>query len=156
MTDPEASVRRYEVHAQTSPTFGRVLCSARNHHFVVDGPVQNGCPGEATTPAELFLSGVAACGAEVMQVIARDEGIPLEHVHLPLPVSVARGAPPRTDVTVFTTVHLAVTLRGPDDAQAAALVAGFQRRCPLYGSLAVASVRIDMEIASEREGSMQR
>lgn len=145
MTNPATSVRHYEVEAQTSSTFGRVLCSARNHHFVVDGPVQNGCPGEATTPAELFLSAVAACGAEVMQVIARDEGIPLAHVHLTVQGTVDRSAQPRTDVTVFTAVHLAVTLRGPDDAQAAALVAGFQRRCPLYGSLAVASVRIDVE-----------
>jgi uncharacterized OsmC-like protein len=149
MTNPDASVRRYEVQAQTSATFGRVLCSARNHHFVVDGPVQNGCPGEATTPAELFLSAVAACGAEVMQVIARDEGIPLTHVHLTVHGTVDRGAQTRTDVTVFTAVHLAVVLRGPDDVQAAALVTGFQRRCPLYGSLAVASVRIEVEYRIE-------
>ena len=72
MTTPPPAPRHYEVRASSAPTFGRVLCSARNHHFVVDGPVQNGCPGEALTPPELFLSAVAACGVELLHVIARD------------------------------------------------------------------------------------
>src|SRR5687767_3159083 len=75
MTNPPTSIRTYEVHAETTRTFGRVLTSARQHHLVVDGPVQNGCPGEEVTPAELFLGGVAACGAELIQVIAREEGV---------------------------------------------------------------------------------
>ena len=55
----KTDVREYSVHAASTDTFGRVLATARNHHFVVDGPVNNGCPGEAVTPAELFLAGVA-------------------------------------------------------------------------------------------------
>ena len=54
----QADVREYSVQAASTDTFGRVLTSTRNHHLVVDGPVQNGCPGEAITPAELFLAGV--------------------------------------------------------------------------------------------------
>ena len=49
-------IRAYEVRAVTTDTFGRVLLSCRDQHLVVDGPAQNGCPGEAITPAELFLS----------------------------------------------------------------------------------------------------
>src|ERR1700759_4307967 len=52
----------YLVRSTTTATFGRVLLSARDQHLVVDGPAQNGCPGEALTPAELFLGGVAAGG----------------------------------------------------------------------------------------------
>jgi organic hydroperoxide reductase OsmC/OhrA len=122
MTTQPSSVRLYEVHARTSPVFGRVMCGARNHHFVVDGPVGNGCPGEAPTPAEIFLSAVAACGTEVIQVIARDDGVPLESV--------------------------------PTEPQAAALVAGFQRRCPLYGSVAVASAKVEVEHATEPAGAL--
>ena len=47
----QTELRRYEVEARSTDTFGRVLCACRNHHFVADGPVQNGCPGEAVTPA---------------------------------------------------------------------------------------------------------
>src|SRR5919199_1853827 len=59
MSDP-ATLRRYVAHARSTDTFGRVLCSTRDQHFVVDGPVQNGCPGEAVTPGELFLSAAAS------------------------------------------------------------------------------------------------
>jgi hypothetical protein len=41
------SLRRYDVDARSTDTFGRVLCNSRDQHFVVDGPVHNGCPGEA-------------------------------------------------------------------------------------------------------------
>jgi len=75
MTDTD--VREYAAQAASTYTVGRVLCSARNHHFVVDGPVQNGCPGEAINPAELFLSGVAACGVELVQVLAKSQAVPL-------------------------------------------------------------------------------
>ena len=128
MTTPPPSVREYEVRAESAPTFGRVLCSTRNHHFVVDGPVQNGCPGEALTPPELFLSAVAACGVELMQVIARDEGTPLRRVAARVTGLVDRARQPRTDVTLFTAVGLHFTLAGTDGAAAAALVEGFKRR----------------------------
>jgi hypothetical protein len=45
----QQELRQYELQARSTETFGRVLCSARTHHFVVDGPIQNGCPGEAIT-----------------------------------------------------------------------------------------------------------
>ena len=79
MSQPD-DIRRYAVRATTTDVFGRVLASARDQHHVVDGPVQNGCPGEAITPAELFLSGVAACGAELIQVLAAQSGVPLRGV----------------------------------------------------------------------------
>ena len=64
---PESQIRTYAVRARSTDTFGRVLCSARDQHLVVDGPVQNGCPGEAIGPAELFLGGVATCGNGVIE-----------------------------------------------------------------------------------------
>jgi uncharacterized OsmC-like protein len=128
MTAPPATARVYEVRAESAPTFGRVLCSARNHHFVVDGPVQNGCPGEALTPPELFLSAVAACGVELMHVIARDTGVPLARVAARVRGVVDRARQPRTDVTLFTAVRLRFVLGGTSGAEAAALVEGFKRR----------------------------
>jgi uncharacterized OsmC-like protein len=122
------TIREYEVHARSTDTFGRVLCSARTHHFVVDGPVQNGCPGEAVTPPELFLSAVASCGVELLHVIARDEGVPLERVAVRIRGTVDRGNQPRADVTLFTAVRLSFELTGTSGAGAAALVEGFKRR----------------------------
>ena len=128
MTAAPPNVRHYEVRAQSTPIFGRVLCNARNHHFVVDGPVQNGCPGEELTPPELFLAAVASCGVELIHVIARDEKIPLQSVTTTVNGTVDRGNQPRTDVTLFTAVRLKFALAGTTAAQAAALVEGFKRR----------------------------
>lgn len=121
-------VREYEVHARSTDVFGRVLCSARDHHFVVDGPVQNGCPGEELTPPELFLSSVASCCVELLHVIARDQNVPLERAQVKIWGMVDRSRQARTDVTLFNAVRLDVVVTGTDGAQAAALVDGFKRR----------------------------
>ena len=128
MTAPASLIREYEISAQSTPVFGRVLCSARTHHFIVDGPVQNGCPGEEVTPPEVFLSSVGACGVELVHVIARDEKVPLESVSLRVRGVVDRGNQARTDVTTFNRVELDFVLTGVDAKQATALVEGFKRR----------------------------
>ncbi len=127
MTAP-TTIREYEVRAQSTETFGRVLCNARQHHFIVDGPVQNGCPGEELTPPELFLSAVASCGVELMHVIAKDQSVPLRRVGARIWAMMDRAKQSRTDVTLFNTVRVEFELSGADDAQAALLVEGFKRR----------------------------
>lgn len=128
MTAPAATIREYEVSARSTDVLGRVQCSARDHHFIVDGPVQNGCPGEELTPPELFLAAVASCGVELVEVIARDEGTRIGRVSLQVKGVVDRGNQKRQDVTVFTSVRLDFTVGGTDAATAARLVEGFRRR----------------------------
>jgi len=124
----QSQIREYEVSARSTDVFGRVLCSARDHHFVVDGPVQNGCPGEELTPPEVFLSAVGACGVELVHVIARDQGTTVEKVALTVHGTVDRGQQSRADVTVFNKVRLDFVVSGTDGATAAQLVEGFKRR----------------------------
>lgn len=122
-------VREYAVRARSTDTFGRVLCSSRNHHFVADGPAQNGCPGEALTPAELFLAGVAACGVELIGVIARSQGVPLGGVRVEIAGTIDRSRPsPRPDVSLFSSVSLRFDFRGVTEAQGRELVEAFKRR----------------------------
>ena len=123
-----STVREYQAHGRSTDVFGRVMCSVRDHHFVVDGPIQNGCPGEEVTPAELFLSAVAACGVELLHVIAKDQDVPLQRVGVTIDGMVDRGNQSRTDVTAFNSVRLRFTLGGTDASRAAALVEGFKRR----------------------------
>jgi uncharacterized OsmC-like protein len=120
--------RVYEAHARSSDVFGRVLCDVRDQHFVVDGPVQNGCPGEAVTPAELFLSGVATCGVELLGVLARDQQVPLRAARVDIQGINDAGHPVRPDVNLFNSVRLTFTLGGVSEEQGQALVAAFKRR----------------------------
>jgi uncharacterized OsmC-like protein len=108
--------------------FGRVLCTTREHHFVVDGPVTNGCPGEEVTPGELFLTAVAACGVELVQVFARQENVPLARVHVEIDGEFDLENPVRADVTVFRSVRLRFELDGVDTDDAERLVERFKGR----------------------------
>ncbi len=123
-----ADVRQYSAQASSTDTFGRVLCTSRNHHFVVDGPAENGCPGEAITPAELFLSGVASCGVELVQVIAGRQNIPLAGISVTVSGVIDRGHPVRPDVTVFNRVRVQFLMRGVSEEQGAELIEAFKGR----------------------------
>ncbi len=124
MTD----IRAYSVRAASTDTFGRVLASARNHHFVVDGPVQNGCPGEALTPVEIFLAGVATCGVELVTVIAKSEGIPLSQIFVDVEGSIDRSRPVRSDVSLFNSVRVRFQMCGVTREQGDLLVEKFKGR----------------------------
>jgi uncharacterized OsmC-like protein len=122
-----SQVSEYDVTARSTDVFGRVLCGVRDHHFIIDGPVQNGCPAEEVTPVEAFLSAVAACGVELIHAIARREQVPLRRVAVRIHGVLDRTNQPRSDVRTLNSVALEFTLAGVDDPQGAALVEGFKR-----------------------------
>jgi uncharacterized OsmC-like protein len=119
--------RRFAVEAASTLTPGRVLCTARHHHFVVDGPVHNGFPGEAITPIEVFLAAVASCGVELLQAFARQDGLPLASVHVAVAGAVDRSRPVRPDATVLNWASVDFRLGGVSEQQGAQLVERFQK-----------------------------
>lgn len=122
----QQDIREYDVSAKSTDVFGRVLCNARNQHFIVDGPVQNGCPGEAITPAEVFLSGVAACGVELVQVLAKQSTVPLESVSVTIHGMMDRSKPVHPKYTLFQSVNVHFSLAGVSRQQAELLVESFK------------------------------
>jgi uncharacterized OsmC-like protein len=120
--------RRYAVRARSTDTFGRVLWSCREHHFVADGPVHNGAPGEAVTPAELFLAGIATCGVELVAAIAKAEDVPLGDAGVEISGELDPSDPVRSDVNVFNRVRLSFRLGGVTEEQGALLVDRFKKR----------------------------
>src|SRR6516164_10864321 len=102
----QANIREYQIRASSTDTFGRLLCNSRHHHFVVDGPTQNGCPGEALTPPEIFLAGVVTCGVELVQVFAKDKKISLGSATGTICATLDRSNQPRSEVTLFNSVRL--------------------------------------------------
>jgi uncharacterized OsmC-like protein len=124
----EIPVRGYAVAARSTDTFGRVLVSTRDQHLIADGPVSNGCPGEAIGPAELFLSGVAACGVELIQVLAKDQGYPLQSVAASIEGELDPTKRTRTDVNLFSSVRISIKLTGVSQTQGEDLIARFKGR----------------------------
>ena len=80
------------------------------------------------TPAEIFLAGVGACGVELMQVIAKERGVPLKNARVAITGEMARSRPVRPDVTLFNTVKLRFDLSGVTPEQGAELVSLFKGR----------------------------
>jgi uncharacterized OsmC-like protein len=124
----QADVVEFAAQAVSTDTFGRVLCSARNHHFVVDGRAQIGCPGEAVNPGELFLSGVAACGVELVQVLAKSKAVPLQGIAVDIRGTMDRSRPVRSDVSLFNSVRLQLRMKGVTEQQGRQLVEAFKGR----------------------------
>ena len=123
-----SDLRNYAIAARSTDTFGRVLCSARAHHFIIDGPVQNGCPGEELTPPEAFLAGVAACGVELIQVLGRQQGHENIGVKVQMQAMLDRSNPVRMDYTVFNSVQLWLEVSGVESAVAFELAEQFKKK----------------------------
>ena len=139
-------IREYEAEARSTDAFGRVLCSARDQHFVIDGPVWNGCPGEALTPGEAFMAAIAACGVELVQVLAAADELAVGPVEVSIQGVVDRDRPVRDDVTVFNQVRMRFDVQGVSEDEARGLVEGVKARCPLYGSVAASVPDLEVEV----------
>jgi uncharacterized OsmC-like protein len=148
-TENKANIREYEIRAGLTDTFGRLICSSRHHHFVVDGPAQNGCPGEALTPPEIFLAGVITCGVELVQVFAREKNLSLRSATGIISAILDRSNQARPDVTLFNSVRLDFTLKGVSQDEGHQLVNAFKARCPLYGTLAVATPTVEVNVSTQ-------
>ena len=145
----KADIREYQIRAGLTDTFGRLICNSRHHHFVVDGPAQNGCPGEALTPPEIFLAGVITCGVELVQVFARDKNLSLRSATGIISAILDRSNQARSDVTLFNSVRLDFTLTGVSQDEGHQLVNAFKARCPLFGTLAVATPTVEVNVSTQ-------
>jgi len=123
-----SDIRNYRVSARSTETFGRVQCHARHHEFLIDGPVQNGCLGEELTPPEAFLTGVAACAVELIQVIGRQQGHENIGVRAEMQALLDRAHPVRADYTVFNAVHMDIAINGVSAEIAFELAEQFKKR----------------------------
>ena len=123
-----ADVRRYAAEARSTDVLGRLGLTARQHHLPVDGPPWNGFPGEELMPGELFLGGIATCAVELLQMFARDDGLPLGEVHVDVRAEVDPEHQPHSGRTVFNRVGMRFSVHGLPQAKAEELVERFKGR----------------------------
>lgn len=96
---------------------GRTLNTARTNHFVIDSPKL----GEAVTSGEAFLSGISSCGVTLIEIHAREKGIPL--AGLDVTIEGVRAADRPMD---FQSVGMRFEMRGVSQEQAEQLVSVYQ------------------------------
>ena len=117
------------VRSYSSGTPGRVLCNARNHHFVVDDYAYNGGPGDELAAGEAFLSGISACAVTLTERLARESQMPLKWTDVTVEATRdSEAAPIHENLSVYDSVHLHFQFTGLDDDQAHELVETYKRR----------------------------
>ena len=115
------------VKTATTGTPGRSIGEVRQHYFVVDDP----SVGEAMTAADYFVSGIAACASNHMELKARGQALPLRKIEVAL-----EARRDSLDTSVFVGVDMEVDFHGVTEPQAAALLAAYTSHCPLYKTVA--------------------
>jgi uncharacterized OsmC-like protein len=105
------------VHSASTDVPGRSTNEVRHNRFVIDEPTHLGGPGEEITPADAFLSGVAACGVLMVQGRARNTNLALSRIEVDL-----EAVRQRSDTSVFQHIEMRFRLSGPSQEQAVGLV----------------------------------
>ena len=101
------------VRSSSSGTPGRSLNSAGRHHFPIDSPHL----AEEITSADAFLAGISSCGVNLVERVAREQGVPVRRLAV-----TSEGARRRDRPADFARIHMRFELVGPDQDQAEALV----------------------------------
>lgn len=108
-----------QVRSSSTGVPGRSLNNAGRHHFVIDSP----SIGEEIGSVDAFLAGISSCGVNVVEVAARELGLPLRRTEAEIDGVRRRDAPAR-----FERIDLRFTLDGVSQDQAVDLVARYQER----------------------------
>ena len=116
------------VKAYLTQTFQRCIVSARERHFVVDGPAYAGGPQEALHPTEAFLAGIASCAALMVERLAKAASYALTQAEVETVGRVIADEQPRDDLTLLTELEMHFDLYGVSEKQAAELVKTFKQR----------------------------
>ena len=140
----------YTAKAQTSTlgSKGRNVTRVRDRNFLVDDPntpeYDNG-PGEELGAAELFVAGITTCATLMIERIARAESISYEHVTVTMEGTRDMRAKREPGPQALDSARLMFVYRGVSEETAAYLTDAFQNRCPLYGSVAIATPDLTVE-----------
>jgi uncharacterized OsmC-like protein len=126
-----------KVSSQLSNQPGRAIVSARGNHFVIDSvpPIEG--PNEERNPLDLLLGSLSTCGTFIFERAAQEMDVPLTGVTTtvegdldPRGLAVMGASDPR--IQAF---RVMIEAEGIDDAQAEAITAEYQQRCPIYTTL---------------------
>lgn len=134
----------FTARAQSTTTGikGRNITRVRDRNFLVDDPAtpeyDNG-PGEELGAAELFVAGITTCASLMLERVARAEGIAYESFTVDFAGTRDMRAPREPGPQAMDSARMLFTFRGVSEETAAYLTDAFQNRCPLYGSVAIAT-----------------
>ncbi len=109
------------VRSSSSGILGRARSEARGHRLVLDSSSRP--QADAFTNSEAFLAGVSSCGVTLIEMHAKESGIPLTGLDVTIEGARTPAEPNRFDVVTMT-----FEIAGVSQAQADELVATYRGR----------------------------
>ena len=118
--EPVSEEKVETVQSSSSGTIGRARNSARGVSVMFDSSTRP--QTDALTNSEAFLAGISSCGVTLIEMHARETGVPLSR--MTATIEGARVPPePR-----FTSITMTLELAGVSQAQAESLVETYRSR----------------------------
>ena len=137
------SIKTYAARTYSTGTYGRAICNSRHHHFVADDVTVN----EEVTAGEYFLAGITACAVNLIGRVAKEDmEVSFERLEVKIKGTYDRDKQ-TNGMTLFQTVTMQFEFNGINEHQAHELVAIYQKRCPLYGTVAMATPEVKIEVS---------
>ena len=109
------------VRSESSGTIGRARSRAHGADIVLDSSSRP--QPDALTNSEAFLAGVSSCGVTLIEMDAKDTGVPLRSMSATI-----AGARSNAEPNRFSRVEMSFELAGVSQAQAETLVETYRGR----------------------------
>lgn len=109
------------VRSSSSGVIGRAASVARDHRLVLDSSSRP--QPDALTNSEAFLAGISSCGVTLIEMHAKEVGIPLRHMDVTI-----EGIRTAAEPTRFSRVTMTFEIAGVTQLQADALVETYRGR----------------------------
>ena len=109
------------IRSSSSGTLGRAHNTARGHTVPFDSSARP--QPDALTNSEAFLAAVSSCGVTLIEMHAKETGVPLRRMDVTI-----EGARTDAEPNRFASVTMTFELAGVSQAQADALVATYRQR----------------------------
>lgn len=109
------------VRSSTSGTLGRAVSQARGATLALDSSSRP--QADAFTNSEAFLAGVSSCGVTLIEMHAKETGVPLARMDVTI-----EGVRPPADPPRFSSVTMRFELHGVTQTQAEDLVRTYRSR----------------------------
>lgn len=109
------------IRSSSSGTVGRAHNAVRGQTLVLDSSSRK--QPDAFTNSEAFLAGISSCGVTLIEMHAKDTGVPLTHTDV-----VIEGVRSAAEPNRFAHVTMTFELAGVSQTQAEALVETYRGR----------------------------
>ncbi|HXH82233.1 MAG TPA: OsmC family protein [Candidatus Tectomicrobia bacterium] len=103
------------IRSSSTGTIGRAESRVRGQRLVLDSSSRP--QPDALTNSEAFLAGISSCGVTLIEMHAKETGVPLARAEVTI-----EGTRPATDPARFSRIRMRFELTGVGQAQAEALV----------------------------------